>query len=91
MTSIQNIVRCIKSDIVDLKRGAEYCERISKAASMNPWSECSMANNYAEAARILRSQMSASAICPACRMPATFPNSATALSPERMCEDCGKG
>jgi hypothetical protein len=57
MASPEQIVRCIKSDIGDLKAGAEYCERISRAASMNPWSSAGDSSNYAEAARRLRTEL----------------------------------
>lgn len=52
----QQIVRCVKSDIGNLKSGAEYCERIALGSAMNPWSEPQMSANYSEAARLLRAE-----------------------------------
>jgi hypothetical protein len=57
MTTPWQIVRCIKSDIGDLKAGAEYCERIAATARLNPCAAPGDANAYAEAAMILRSQI----------------------------------
>ena len=57
MTTPEQIIRCIKSDMDgDLIAGADYCERISRNASMNPWAEAGDAHNYAEAARRLRDE-----------------------------------
>ncbi|HXJ55420.1 MAG TPA: hypothetical protein VNU68_02035 [Verrucomicrobiae bacterium] len=55
--SVSQIVRCLKTDMSgDLLAGAAYAERISRAASMNPWSPPGDSHAYAEAARVLRSE-----------------------------------
>jgi hypothetical protein len=57
MTTPQQIVRCLKRDMSgDLLAGARYAEKISRSAAMNPWSPAEDSPNYAEAARILRTE-----------------------------------
>lgn len=58
MTNPQTIVRCVKSDIGDLTKGAEYCERVARNAAMNPWSDPADAHNYSVAASLLRQEAS---------------------------------
>lgn len=61
MTTSHNIARCIKYDFgrtpYDLQQGAEYCERIARHSRLNPWAEAGMADAYADAAKMLRDEL----------------------------------
>ena len=55
MTTPETIVRCVKADMGgNLEAGADYCERVSRNAMLNPWADPADAISYAEAARRLR-------------------------------------
>lgn len=56
-SSPEQIIRCLKSDIGDLRVAANYAQQISQGAARNPWADPAMAPNYAEAARRLRMEL----------------------------------
>lgn len=90
MTTPEQIVRCLKSDIGNLPAAIDYAEKISAGFRLNPWAEPGDAENYAEAARRLRAELAAARLrdevtCTKCG--GTFDN-VVIIRSERLCYDC---
>lgn len=55
--SPHEIVRCLKRDIGLCRTSITYAQTVAFSARLNPWAEPDMADNYAQAAEMLREEL----------------------------------
>ena len=56
------IVRCLKRDIGLCRTSVTYAQTVAYSARLNPWADQDMADNYAQAAEMLREELSRKAV-----------------------------